>query len=136
MSAFGRECSSWVRHAPWIVLLDLDSAPCAPDLVARLLPGPAPQMRLRVAVRAIEAWILGDQERFSTFFSVARSRLPSDPDSVDNPKQAVVSIARHSRLRAIRADVVPEEGSGRSVGLIRGRRRLVRKDTNRSRLRP
>lgn len=32
------------------------------------------------------------------------------------PKQALVNLARTSRRRAIRDDMVPREGSGRAVG--------------------
>ena len=41
---------------------------------------------------------------------------PHDPDSVDDPKRALVNLARRSRRRAVRDEIVPREGSGRSVG--------------------
>jgi hypothetical protein len=42
--------------------------------------------------------------------------LPADPDRLDDPKRELVSLARRSRRRFIRDDLVPREGSGRSVG--------------------
>jgi hypothetical protein len=98
------------------VLMDLDRANCAPDLVTKLLPRPASQMRFRIAVRTVEAWLLADTERFATFFSVAKSRLPGDPEAIADPKQAVVNLANHSNRRAIRQDLLPVAGSGRRVG--------------------
>src|SRR5438105_252690 len=45
------------RHAPWLVLTDLDQDPaCAAELVRSWLPVPATHMCLRVAVRAVESW--------------------------------------------------------------------------------
>lgn len=105
------------RFAPWLVLVDLDEdAECAPPLVAVWLPAPAPMMRLRVAVRAIEAWLLADREQLAGFLGVAATRLPLDPDAVPDPKALLVDLARHSRRRDIREDMVPRSGSGRSVG--------------------
>jgi hypothetical protein len=47
------------RHAPWIVVADLDrDHDCAPRLVAEWLGEPSALMCFRVAVRAVEAWLL------------------------------------------------------------------------------
>jgi hypothetical protein len=104
------------EYAPWIVLMDLDRANCAPELITKLLPTPSSQMRFRIAVRTVEAWLLGDSERFATFFSVPKSKLPLDPEAIADPKQAVVNLANHSKRRAIREDLLPVPGSGRRVG--------------------
>ncbi len=105
------------RYAPWIVLIDLDDdAECAPPFKRQLLPKPAQQMCFRVAVREVESWLLADRERAASFFAVSRSRIPAQPEAESNPKQAMISIARQSRRRAIREDMVPREGSGRNVG--------------------
>lgn len=98
------------RHAPWIVLVDLDrEAECAP-------PAPAPQLCFRVAVRAVEAWLLADAETLADFLGVARNKVPRGPESLPAPKEALVNLARTSRRKAIRQDMVPREGSGRAVG--------------------
>lgn len=103
-------------HSPWVVLLDLDREPCAPSLVARLLPNPASKMALRVAVTEVESWIMADRVRFAAHFGLRVAQLPQDPDSLVDPKELIVSLARVSRKRAIRADMVPRSGSGRSIG--------------------
>ena len=105
------------RFSPWVVLVDLDrDAECAPPLIAAWLPTPAPMMRLRVAVRAIEAWLLADRERLARFLRVSVTRLPRDPDAIPDPKRFLVDLAQGSRRRDIREDIVPRTGSGRSVG--------------------
>lgn len=101
---------------PWLVLADLDRDECAPRLRREWMPGQAPYLCLRIAVRSIEAWLLGDREAFAEFFGVPISRIPLDPDYVSDPKRFVVDLAGHSRKRAIRADMVPRTGSGRAVG--------------------
>jgi hypothetical protein len=105
------------RYRPWIVLVDLDhEADCAPDLCRAWVPEQAQKMCFRVAVREIEAWLLADRERISKFLSIPVSRIPASPESEDDPKQIMVSLAARSRRKAIREDMVPRPGSGRSVG--------------------
>ena len=42
------------RHAPWLVLMDLDrDADCAPHLCQELVPLPAPRLCFRIAVRQV-----------------------------------------------------------------------------------
>jgi len=105
------------RFAPWLVVVDLNQdAECAPPFVHSVLPNPAGGMRLRVAVRAIEAWLLADAERLAAFLGVPLARIPLDPDAEIDPKSTLVNLARRSRRRAIREDIVPREGSGSKVG--------------------
>ena len=85
-------------------------------LVNAWLPARSPQMRFRVAVRQVEAWLLADADRFSTFFGVRRGRVPDHPDEVLDPKDKVVALVAGSTKPAIKADMVPRPGSGRRVG--------------------
>jgi len=92
------------KRALWFVLVDLDhDADCAPPLCSDWLPNKAPGLCFRVAVRAVEAWLLADAERLAKFLGVAPSKMPAD-------------LARGSRRRDIREDMVPRPGSGRPVG--------------------
>lgn len=105
------------RHAPWVVLVDLDHTKgCAPTLCAEWLAEPAPQLCFRVAVRAVEAWLMADAEALADFLGVGRKKVPVDPETLANPKQALVNLASQSRKREIREDMVPRQGSGRTVG--------------------
>lgn len=105
------------RHAPWLVLVDLDQdKECAPALRSVWVPRPPPLLCFRIAVRAVEAWLLADRERLAGFLGVSQGKLPEQPDLLGDPKRALVDIARASRKSAVRADMVPRELSGRSVG--------------------
>jgi len=107
------------RHAPWIVLVDLDrDCDCAPPCLGKWLPAPAPLMRFRIAVRAVEAWLLADKERVARLFHVAAARIPSNPDDLVDPKDCLINVARHSRRKAIRDGIVPKPTSGRRVGQL------------------
>jgi hypothetical protein len=105
------------RSAPWIVLIDLDNdADCPPPLLKEWLPQPAPHMCFRVVVREIEAWLLADRERLAQFLNVRYSFIPHDPESLADPKHVLVDIARKSRRKEIREDMVPRPRSYRVVG--------------------
>jgi hypothetical protein len=105
------------RHAPWLVLVDLDhDYPCAPDALAIWLPAPSTWMCLRVPVREVESWLLADRPSLASYLGVRQTAIPADPDDLSDPKQALVNAARTSRRRAIREEVVPRPGSGREVG--------------------
>jgi len=105
------------RFAPWLVVVDLDQdAECAPPFVRSVLPNPAGGMQLRLAVRAIEAWLLADAERLAAFLGIRAVRIPPHPDAEPDPKTTLINLARRSRRRAMREDIVPREGSGSRVG--------------------
>jgi hypothetical protein len=104
-------------YYPWIILVDLNhEAECAPALRTLWLPNPAPGMFFRIAVREVEAWLLGDQERISAFLGVTISKIPQNPEMHDDPKHLMIELAANSRRREIREDMVPRPGSGRKIG--------------------
>lgn len=103
-------------RSPWVVLADLDQEPCAAEHVHELLPQPERFMVLRLAVRAMEAWLMADAEALAVWLRVTPARVPGAPDQLVHAKQALVDIARSSRSSALRQDIVPRAGSGRTVG--------------------
>lgn len=127
-AVYGKNGRSWLkqkirnyneaaRYGNWFVLVDLDSeAQCAPELISQWLVATAPFMFFRVAVQAIESWLLADAERFSTFFSVPQKQIPTDPEKLINPKQEMINLIRKSKRSEIREDMLPREGSGLKTG--------------------
>jgi hypothetical protein len=96
------------QHGHYFVLADLDTAECAPGLINQWLPHErSPQLTFRVAVHEIESWLLADRESFASFFSVNQALLPLSPDTLGDPKQTVLNLARRSRKRQIREAMLP-----------------------------
>lgn len=106
------------RFQPWVVLMDLDrDADCVPPFLKRFQPlAFSSNLCFRVAVRAIESWLLADRERFSSFFGVTLSKVPQKPEGLQDPKRSLAELARSSRRKEIRQDVAPRPKSGRAVG--------------------
>ena len=103
------------RWQPWVVLIDQD-APCAPAARERWLPEVEPALCFRIAVRAVESWLLADPSTLAEFLRVPITQIPPQPEAVSDPKAAMVNLARRSRRSAIVQDMTPRPGSGRSVG--------------------
>jgi len=104
-------------YQPWLVLVDLDQdADCAPPLLLDWTPRPAPYLCFRVVVREVEAWLLGDHEQIALLLGLPSHRIPENPESLSNPKEALVTLARHSPKTRVRDDMIPRPRSGRAVG--------------------
>lgn len=125
---YGKRGRDWLRenlskfnlaaHAwPYVSLADLEQDECPPTLLQLWLPhGIHENMRPRIAVRMIESWLLADREACAEFLGVSIQRFPQFPDDENNPKQVMVGLARRSRSRTIRGDMMPAQGTIGMVG--------------------
>lgn len=98
---------------PVLCIADTDGK-CAKELIAAWRPRGAPQrLIVRLAVVEAESWLLADADDFATFLGVAQNRIPRQPDDVADPKRLVCELARRSRNKPIRQEVVSPIGSVR-----------------------
>jgi len=103
---------------PVLLLTDLDHTLCASKLTKSWLPIPQNSNFLfRVAVREVESWLLADREAISQFLNISISICPDSPDSILDPKQALLNLAKKSKRREIKQDMLPTKGSLSPVGL-------------------
>ncbi len=111
--------SEMARHAPVLVLTDLDTNLCPAMLRQNWMRGiPHPRgLLLRVAEREIESWLLADHEAIVALIgkSVLR-RLPDRPDKLPDPKAFLLTLAAKA-ARDVRRDLLPEPGAIASKGL-------------------
>lgn len=113
-----REFNRTAQRVPVFILTDQDRPePCPADLIANWLGvPPAPNLLFRVAVMEIESWIMADRGAFATFIRVPEHSIPENPDEILRPKEFIVSLARRSKRRDIREDLIPARGSTAAVG--------------------
>jgi hypothetical protein len=115
-----RTINGWnaaAKGKPFIVLTDLDDAPCPAHLLAAwLTSAPSPNLIFRVAVREVESWLLADRQNFAEFLRIAERHMPHNPDAIPDPKAALIALARGSRLKDIRDSLLPRAGSTAKQG--------------------
>ena len=115
-----RTVHGWNRAAqgvPFVLVTDLDRYPCPSALIADWLTGqPHPNLIFRVAVREIEAWLLADRQSLAKHLAVPEAIVPTTPEGESDPKRSLISVARRSRSRTIRARIVPKVGSTSQQG--------------------
>lgn len=105
------------RSFPVFVLTDLDQAPCAAALKQEWrVASTQRNFVFRVAVRAVESWIMADRENFADFLGAPLKRIPQTPDAEPNPKRLLIELARKSKKRDIRDDLAPKPNSAAKVG--------------------
>lgn len=100
------------------LLTDLDRMKCASALVTKWMGDLDPPKNLifRVAVREIESWLLADHDAIRRLLGGRVGKLPLEPDSLPDPKQALMALAARAP-RDVREDLVATEGALSSQGL-------------------
>jgi hypothetical protein len=125
------------KFAPWIVVVDLDrDCDCAPPCVKKWLPAPSPRMCFRIAVRAIEAWLLADRERMAEWIGVKISQVPQNPEELADPKRELINLAKRSHRLSIKRELLPAANSDRTVGPLYTTRMIEFVENNTSGWRP
>jgi hypothetical protein len=106
------------RGFPVFLLADQDDPrTCPAGLIASCLKSPQhPSFLFRVAVMAVESWVMADRKAFSRFLSIPLERVPGDTDAVLRPKELLISLARLSKSSRLREDLVPAPGGTSKVG--------------------
>lgn len=116
-----RTINGWNAAAagkPFVVLTDLDLAPCPSQLIQEWLSSKQnPNLIFRVAVREVEAWLIADTENLSDYLRVPSRYIPKNSDEISDPKAAIIDLARRSRLKYIRDSLVPRPETTAKQGI-------------------
>lgn len=110
------------KFRPILVLTDLDDHACPPALIENWLKSANPNANLmfRVAVREIEAWLLADWNGITEFLRIPKKYVRTCPrpipESLTDPKAALIELGGRSQSREIKLRVVPSTGSTARVG--------------------
>jgi hypothetical protein len=95
------------RGCPILLLTDLDRYPCPPELLGDWLPVERHRFfLLRVAVREVESWLLGDALGLGSFLRLRNPPSIADPEALQDPKHEVLTCALRSPSRWVRESLV------------------------------
>lgn len=93
---------------PFFVLTDLDNYDCPLSLIGNWFIRPQnPNMIFRIAIREVEAWLLGDRQGFAEYLGISQRNIPNDPESESDPKRTLISLVARSNRRSIKEDILP-----------------------------
>lgn len=94
------------RLHPVLCLADTDGK-CARELSRSWRPRNASNaFLLRFAVTEAESWLLADADALARYLDVPHVRVPARPDELADAKRAVLNLARRSRRRLIRQEMI------------------------------
>ncbi|SFU63408.1 hypothetical protein [Alicyclobacillus macrosporangiidus] len=99
------------RRQPWFVLLDLDSAACAPTWLSETLPVRSEGMCLRLAVRQVESWLLADKRGVSEYLGVPSDVIPERPDDCAHAKREMLALAARGKHRRCKEMIIKRQGA-------------------------
>jgi hypothetical protein len=103
----------------FLVLTDLDTRPCPPDLLEDWLGETIKpnSLLLRIAVREVESWVLADRSQFASWLGVSEVTVPIDPEASLDPKADLLKLASKSKYREMREGLLPKKDATSKVGL-------------------
>lgn len=103
---------------PILLLVDFADTrlSCPPEVPVSWLSDQTSKLLLRVVVREIESWLLADQQGIARLLGISLRHLPANPESLDDPKQTLINLARRSRRSRIRQSLAPQPGISAVVG--------------------
>ena len=91
---------------------------CSPGQLSEQLGIRSDFFIIRLSERMLENWLLSDISSLAKFLKIKEDLVRKEIYKQTNvhPKDIVVSLARRSKVREIKADVVPKQGSKGRVG--------------------
>jgi hypothetical protein len=103
----------------FLLLTDLDTRPCPPDLLDDWLGATAKpeSLLLRIAVREVEAWVLADRPEFAAWLGISEAIVPATPEACLDPKANLLKLAKRSKHRELREGLLPKKDAISLVGL-------------------
>ena len=106
------------QGVPILALVDLMDTrfDCPVEALDNWLPHRNEQMLLRFVDREIESWLLADRTGIARYLGVRRSKVPYNPETLDDPKKALVDVARLSRSGSLKRDIVPDDPTQNDQG--------------------
>lgn len=95
------------RHVrPVLCIADTDGQ-CPVDMLAEHRPRNSPSsLFIRLAVPEAECWVLADRVAVSSYFQISAQAIPNDPERLADAKLELLTLARKSKIRRLRDEVV------------------------------
>lgn len=98
---------------PVLCIADTDGK-CPKKFLSANLPRIRPaSFVLRLAVSEAESWLIADRKALAEFFEIAEKHLSKTPDEEADPKGHLLNLARKSKNRSIRIEMISQSDSSK-----------------------
>ena len=100
------EQATYSQPVLWIA--DTDGK-CVKELIAKWLPKTLPRnFCLRLAVTEAESWLIADRKAIADYLGIPEMHVSKAPDNEADPKRHLLNLARKSKNRDLRLDMVSQ----------------------------
>lgn len=105
------------KFTPYFVLTDLDNMKCPLELINKQINFVQNNnLIFRIAVKEVESWVMAHRLAFAKFLNVDIIRIPENVDSIKNPKEFLIRLAKSSPNVLIRNSIIPAPNSNAKKG--------------------
>lgn len=107
------------RHT-MLVVTDLDNKKDHNTYVLELkkrIQKPHGNLIFSIPVREIESWLLADREGLSEFLSVSKDKITRQPESLLDPKDEIINIAKSCKNKEARVGIPPQKNVINKMGI-------------------
>jgi hypothetical protein len=96
------------KFQPVLCIADTDGK-CVKELLAKWLPQTLPlKFCLRLAVAEAESWLIADRKSIANYFGIPEKHVSKTPDEETDPKRHLLNLARKSKNRDLRLEMVSQ----------------------------
>lgn len=96
------------KFQPVLCIADTDGK-CVKELLAKWLPKALPHnFCLRLAVAEAESWLIADRKSIAEYFGILEKHISKAPDEEVDPKRHLLNLARKSKNRDLRLEMVSQ----------------------------
>jgi len=93
---------------PVLCIADTDGK-CVKELIAKWLPKTLPRdFCLRLAVTEAESWLIADRKSIADYLGIPEIHVSKTPDDEIDPKRHLLNLARKSKNRDLRLELVSQ----------------------------
>lgn len=103
-----------------LVVLDLDNRQNSVDYrnaIEEQIRNKNAKLKVIIPVREVESWLLADREGLSSFLCISKDKIDREPETLLDPKEKIINLARLSRDGNIKKGIPPKAGAAAKVGL-------------------
>ncbi|MFE8047574.1 DUF4276 family protein [Brenneria goodwinii] len=103
-----------------LVVIDLDNNKSHDEYIEKITKSISKidkNLVFSVPIKEVESWILADKSGLSKFLNISENKIDRDPDTVADPKEKIIYLAKNCKNRSAKNGIPPKPKEISKVGL-------------------